>query len=238
VSTNNVDARELHKFSDIAGRWWDPEGEFKPLHDLNPLRLDYVASLTPLLGQRVVDVGCGGGLLTEALACRGAEVLGIDMSPESLEVARLHLLESDLKVEYQETTAETLAQRAPGGFDLVSCMELLEHVPDPASVVSACATLVRPGGRVFFSTINRNPKSWLFAVVAAEYFLHLLPRGTHEYRRFIRPSELSRWARGAGLQVVNMTGLHYNPLTRAYWLGDGVDVNYLLCCQKSDPEVA
>jgi len=234
VTLSNVDQRELRKFADIASRWWDPEGEFRPLHEINPLRLEYMAGRAALSGQRVVDVGCGGGILAEALAARGAEVLGIDMAPESLEVARLHLLESGQQVEYQETTAEQLARTAPGSFDVVSCMELLEHVPDPRSVVAACATLARPGGHVFFSTINRNPKAWLLAVVAAEYLLHLLPKGTHQYRRFIRPSELARWARQAGLQLGHMSGLHYNPLSRRYWTGAGVDVNYLVCCHKPD----
>lgn len=232
MSPSNVDRRELRKFEEVASRWWDPDAEFKSLHDINPLRLDYIAAHATLAGKRVVDVGCGGGLLTEGLAARGAEVLGIDMVAASLEVARLHLLETGLQVEYRESTAEALAAAEPASRDLVTCLELLEHVPNPESIVRACADLARPGGRVFFSTINRNTKAWLLAVVGAEYVLKMLPRGTHEYRRFIRPSELASWCRGAGLAIVDMTGLHYDPLGRRYWLGRGVDVNYLVCCEK------
>ncbi len=233
MSQSNVDSRELRKFQDIASRWWDPEAEFKSLHDINPLRLDYIAGRAVLDGKHVVDVGCGGGLLAEALATRGAKVLGIDLVAASLEIARLHLLESGLQVEYRESTAEALAAAEPASRDVVTCLELLEHVPDPGSVVQACGALVRPGGRVFFSTINRNPKAWLLAIVGAEYVLGMLPRGTHEYRRFIRPSELATWCRQAGLDVIDMTGLHYDPLSRSYRLGPGVDVNYLVCCGKA-----
>ena len=234
TSDTNVDPLELAKFDAAAGRWWDPEGEFKPLHQINPLRADYVAERCDLAGRRVLDVGCGGGLLAEALAARGARVTGIDLAPASLEVARLHLLESGLEVDYRQTSAEALAEAEPGAFDVVTCMELLEHVPEPASVVAACARLVRPGGDVFFSTLNRTPKAWLFAVVGAEYLLGLLPRGTHDYRRFIRPAELERWARAAGLAFVHMTGLHYQPLLRRYYLAPGVDVNYLVHARRAD----
>jgi 2-polyprenyl-6-hydroxyphenyl methylase / 3-demethylubiquinone-9 3-methyltransferase len=224
----NVDPREVAKFDDLAHRWWDPEGEFKPLHDINPLRLDYVERRAPLADARVLDVGCGGGILAEAMARRGAKVTGIDMAEAPLEVARLHLLESGLEVDYRQVPVEQLADEMPGAFDVVTCMEMLEHVPDPASVVAACARLVRPGGHVFFSTINRNPRSFLFAIVGAEYLLRLLPRGTHEYARFIRPSELTRWVRAASLETRHMGGLGYNPLTREYRLDDDVQVNYLM----------
>jgi 2-polyprenyl-6-hydroxyphenyl methylase / 3-demethylubiquinone-9 3-methyltransferase len=224
----NVDPREVAKFDDLAHRWWDPEGEFKPLHDINPLRLDYVERRVPLADARVLDVGCGGGILAESMARRGATVTGIDMAEAPLEVARLHLLESGLEVDYRQVPVERLADEMPGAFDVVTCMEMLEHVPDPASVVSACARLVRPGGHVFFSTINRNPRSFLLAIVGAEYLLRLLPRGTHEYARFIRPSELTRWVRAAGLETCHVAGLGYNPLTREYRLDDDVQVNYLM----------
>jgi 2-polyprenyl-6-hydroxyphenyl methylase / 3-demethylubiquinone-9 3-methyltransferase len=224
----NVDPREVAKFDDLAHRWWDPEGEFKPLHDINPLRLDYVERRAPLADAQVLDVGCGGGILAEAMARRGAKVTGIDMAEAPLEVARLHLLESGLEVDYRQVPVEQLADEMPGAFDVVTCMEMLEHVPDPASVVAACARLVRPGGHVFFSTINRNPRSFLFAIVGAEYLLRLLPRGTHEYARFIRPSELTRWVRAASLETRHMGGLGYNPLTREYRLDDDVQVNYLM----------
>jgi 2-polyprenyl-6-hydroxyphenyl methylase / 3-demethylubiquinone-9 3-methyltransferase len=224
----NVDPREVAKFDDLAHRWWDPEGEFKPLHNINPLRLDYVERRVPLADARVLDVGCGGGILAESMARRGATVTGIDMAEAPLEVARLHLLESGLEVDYRQVPVERLADEMPGAFDVVTCMEMLEHVPDPASVVSACARLVRPGGHVFFSTINRNPRSFLLAIVGAEYLLRLLPRGTHEYARFIRPSELTRWVRAAGLETCHVAGLGYNPLTREYRLDDDVQVNYLM----------
>lgn len=229
----NVDPEEVAKFEDIAERWWDEHGEFKPLHAINPLRLSYMEQYTPLAGQRIVDVGCGGGILSEGLAARGAQVTGIDMAGNALAIAKLHLLETNLTVDYQQATAEEFAARHPGAFDVVTCMELLEHVPDPASTVAACARLVRPGGHVFFSTLNRTPRAWLFAVVGAEYVLRLLPRGTHDYARFIRPSELARVARAAGIGLTDATGLHYSPLSQRYWLGPGVDVNYLVHGQRT-----
>ena len=227
-STPNIDPGEVAKFDDLAHRWWDPHGEFRPLHEINPLRLDYVERRAPLGDARVLDVGCGGGILAESMARRGARVTGIDMAQAPLEVARMHLHESGLEVDYRQVPVEELAQEMPGSFDVVTCMEMLEHVPDPASVVNACARLVRPGGQVFFSTINRNPKSFLYAIVAAEYVLGLLPRGTHEYARFIRPAELTRWARAAGLETRHLSGLGYNPVTREYRLDDDVQVNYLM----------
>ena len=220
----NADPAELEKFSSLAHRWWDPAGEFKPLHDINPLRLDWIAQHATLDGARVLDVGCGGGILTEAMARRGAKVTGIDLSEKALRVAQLHLLESKLDIRYEACSVDDV----DGEFDLVTCMELLEHVPDPAAMVAACARRVRPGGQVFFSTINRNPKSYLFAVVGAEYVLGLLPKGTHDYQRFIKPSELSRWSRAAGLRVDELIGMTYNPITRVYRLGADCDVNYLL----------
>jgi 2-polyprenyl-6-hydroxyphenyl methylase / 3-demethylubiquinone-9 3-methyltransferase len=224
----NVDPVELEKFSSLAHRWWDPEGEFRPLHDINPLRLEWIAGHAELAGATVLDVGCGGGILAEAMARRGARVTGIDLSEKALRVAQLHLHESKLDIRYEKSSVEDYA----GEFDIVTCMELLEHVPQPASMVAACARLVRPGGRVFFSTINRNPKSYLFAVVGAEYVLGLLPKGTHDYARFIKPSELLRWSRAAGLRVEEMTGMTYNPITRRYRLGSDCDVNYLVCCSR------
>jgi 2-polyprenyl-6-hydroxyphenyl methylase/3-demethylubiquinone-9 3-methyltransferase len=224
----NVDPAELEKFSALAHRWWDPEGEFRPLHDINPLRLEWIAGHAALEGAKVLDVGCGGGILAEAMARRGARVTGIDLSDKALRVAELHLQESKLDVRYEKSTVEDYA----GEFDIVTCMELLEHVPDPASMVAACARLVRPGGHVFFSTINRNPKAYLFAVVGAEYVLGLLPKGTHDYMRFIKPSELARWTRGAALRTEELIGMTYNPLTRRYRLGADCDVNYLVCCSR------
>ena len=226
----NVDPAELAKFGDLAHRWWDPHGEFRPLHDINPLRLAWIDERAGLAGKRVLDVGCGGGILAEAMAARGASVTGIDMSEKSLRVAELHRLESGADVSYEAAMAEEFAAAHAGGFDVVTCMELLEHVPQPASVVAACARLVRPGGQVFFSTINRNPKSYLFAVIGAEYILRLLPRGTHDYLRFIKPSELARFARDAGLRPVEVLGMTYNPLSRQYRLGPDTGVNYLLRC--------
>ena len=224
----NVDQAELEKFSSLAHRWWDPAGEFRPLHEINPLRLEWIARHASLEGARVLDVGCGGGILAEAMARRGAQVIGIDLSAKALRVAELHLHESGLSVRYETAAVEDVS----GEFDVVTCMELLEHVPQPASMVSACARLVRPGGRVFFSTINRNPKAYLFAVVGAEYVLGLLPKGTHDYQRFIKPSELSRWTRAAGLRTEELIGMTYNPVTRRYRLGADCDVNYLVCCSR------
>jgi 2-polyprenyl-6-hydroxyphenyl methylase/3-demethylubiquinone-9 3-methyltransferase len=229
----NADPAELEKFGDLAHRWWDPQGEFRPLHELNPLRLGWIDGLAPLAGKRVLDVGCGGGILSEAMARLGAQVTGIDLSEKPLKVAELHLLESGLAVSYRKISAEDLAEAQPGTFDVVTCMELLEHVPEPPSTVAACAKLVKPGGRVFFSTINRNPKAYLFAVVGAEYLLGLLPKGTHDYQRFIRPSELTRWCREAGLGPVELKGMTYNPLTQQYRLGEDCDVNYSLCCERN-----
>ncbi len=225
----NADPAELAKFSDLAHRWWDPESEFRPLHQINPLRLDWIQSYVPLAGKRVVDVGCGGGILSDSMARRDAQVLGIDLAAKALKVAQLHALEAGTpNVEYREVSAEALAVEQPGSFDVVTCMEMLEHVPDPGSVVRACKTLVKPGGWVFFSTINRNPKSFLFAIVGAEYVLNMLPRGTHEYLKFIRPSELAGHCRAAGLHLQDTRGMEYNPLTRRYWLSGDTSVNYLL----------
>jgi 2-polyprenyl-6-hydroxyphenyl methylase / 3-demethylubiquinone-9 3-methyltransferase len=228
----NVDPAELEKFGRLAHRWWDPQGEFRPLHEINPLRLDWIDRHASLAGKKVLDVGCGGGILAEAMARRGAQVTGIDLSEKGLRVAELHLLQSKLDITYREISAEEYAATHPGAFDVVTCMELLEHVPEPAGMVAACARLVRPGGRVFFSTINRNPKSYLFAVIGAEYVLKLLPKGTHEYLRFIKPSELSRWSRAAGLAPDELLGMTYNPFTRRYSLGSDCDVNYLLRCSR------
>lgn len=231
---SNADQAELDKFSQLAHRWWDPGSEFKPLHDINPLRLGWIDRLAGVSGKRVVDVGCGGGILTEAMASLGAEVTGIDLSEKALKVARLHLLESGMQVEYRLQSAESLAEERPQGYDLVTCMEMLEHVPDPASTVAACGELVKPGGWVFFSTINRNPKSYLYAIVGAEYILDLLPRGTHDWARFIKPSELAAHARQAGLEPVQIMGMTYNPLTRVYRLERDTDVNYLMACRKPE----
>ena len=229
----NADPAELAKFSELAHRWWDPESEFRPLHQINPLRLDWIQSHAPLAGKRVLDVGCGGGILADSMARRGAEVLGIDLAAKALKVAQLHALEAQTpNVEYREVSVEELARQETSGFDVVTCMEMLEHVPDPASVVQACGKLVKPGGWVFFSTINRNPKSFLFAIVGAEYVLNLLPRGTHEYLKFIRPSELAGYGRSAGLQLLDTRGMEYNPITRRYWLSSDTSVNYLFATQK------
>jgi 2-polyprenyl-6-hydroxyphenyl methylase/3-demethylubiquinone-9 3-methyltransferase len=230
----NADPQELAKFSELAHRWWDPQGEFRPLHQINPLRLDWIDSQARLAGKSVLDVGCGGGILAESMARRGAEVLGIDLATKALRVAQLHAMEAGVeRLRYREVAAEALAAEAPASFDVVTCMEMLEHVPQPASVVQACATLVKPGGWVFFSTINRNPKSFLFAIVGAEHVLQLLPKGTHEYAKFIRPSELARWCRDAGLVLQQTRGMEYNPLTQRYWLSADTSVNYLVACRKA-----
>jgi 2-polyprenyl-6-hydroxyphenyl methylase/3-demethylubiquinone-9 3-methyltransferase len=229
---HNVDAGEISKFEALASRWWDPESEFKPLHDINPLRLDYIDRRTQLNGKRVLDVGCGGGILAESMALRGAHVTGIDMGEAPLAVARLHQHESGVEVDYQQSTAEAFAANHGEQFDVVTCLEMLEHVPNPASVIQACARLVKPDGHIFLSTINRNPKSFLFAIVGAEYVLNMLPKGTHEYKKFIKPSELTDWVRAADMVVREVTGMTYNPFTRRYSLGFDVDVNYLVHCQK------
>jgi 2-polyprenyl-6-hydroxyphenyl methylase/3-demethylubiquinone-9 3-methyltransferase len=231
--TINADPQELAKFSDLAHRWWDPESEFRPLHQINPLRLGWIDAHASLVGTRVLDIGCGGGILSDSMARRGAHVLGIDLASKPLKVAQLHALEAGTPdVEYREISAEALAAEVPGAFDAVTCMEMLEHVPDPASIVSACATLVKPGGWVFFSTINRNPKAFLFAIVGAEHVLRLLPKGTHEYARFIRPSELAQWCRNADLELVDTRGMEYTPVTKRYWLSADTSVNYLIACRK------
>ena len=235
MPNQNVDENEIAKFEELAHRWWDPQSEFKPLHDINPLRLGYINERSGgLEGKKVVDVGCGGGILSESMAACGADVIGMDMGQTPLSVARLHLLESGLKVDYLQSTAEALAEEMPGHFDVVTCMEMLEHVPDPASVIRSCAKLVKPGGHVFFSTINRNPKSYLFAIVGAEYVLNMLPKGTHDYAKFITPAELSGWIRQADLQLDDLTGMTYNPFTKVYRLGKDVDVNYIMACHNPE----
>jgi 2-polyprenyl-6-hydroxyphenyl methylase / 3-demethylubiquinone-9 3-methyltransferase len=229
----NADPQELAKFSELAHRWWDTESEFKPLHQINPLRLNWIESLCPVKDKKMVDVGCGGGILSDALARQGAQVLGIDLSTKALKVAQLHAMEAGTpNVRYQEIAVETLAAEQPAQFDAVTCLEMLEHVPDPSSVVQACATLVKPGGWVFFSTLNRNPKSFLLAIVGAEYVLQLLPKGTHEYARFIRPSELAEWCRASQLNLQATRGMQYNPITRRYWLSSDTSVNYLFACKR------
>ncbi|MCY1425938.1 Ubiquinone biosynthesis O-methyltransferase [compost metagenome] len=225
---SNVDHAEIAKFEALAHRWWDRESEFKPLHDINPLRVNWIDERVKLAGKKVLDVGCGGGILSEAMAQRGATVTGIDMGEAPLAVARLHQLESGVQVDYRQSTAEALAAEMPGQFDVVTCLEMLEHVPDPASVIQACQRLVKPGGQVFFSTINRNPKAYLLAIIGAEYLLKMLPRGTHDFKKFIRPSELGAWCRGAKLAVKDIVGLTYNPLSKTYKLGNDVDVNYMI----------
>ena len=230
----NADPAELAKFSDLAHRWWDPESEFRPLHQINPLRLDWIESQCPLAGKRVLDVGCGGGILSDSMARRGAEVLGIDLASKALRVAELHALEAQTpRVRYREVSVEALAEEETASFDAVTCMEMLEHVPDPASVVRACAALVKPGGWVFISTINRNPKAFLFAIVGAEYVLNLLPRGTHEYDKFLKPSELAGFCRASSLELQQSRGLEYNPLTRRYRLSADTSVNYLMSTRRS-----
>ncbi len=232
TSTNNVDPAELAKFQDLASRWWDVNSEFKPLHQINPLRLNWIEERIQLDGAAVLDVGCGGGILAESMADKGADVLGIDLAEAPLAVARLHALESGATLEYQEISAEDCAIANPSHFDAVTCLEMLEHVPDPASTVAACAAMVKPGGRVFFSTLNKNPKSFLFAIVGAEYVLNLLPRGTHDWKKFIKPSELGNHCRAAGLRVDEIIGLTYNPLTKQYKLKDDVDVNYMIATTR------
>lgn len=233
-TAQNVDREEIAKFEKLADRWWDPNSEFRPLHQINPLRLQWIDQRAHLKGKTVLDVGCGGGILTESMATLGAKVTGIDMGKAPLAVAKLHMRESGQRIDYLHSTAEDLAETRPGAFDVVTCLEMLEHVPDPAAVVRACYELVKPGGLVFFATINRTPKSFLLAIIGAEYVLNLLPRGTHEYRKFIRPSELEEWAREAGLMMRELTGMHYNPLSRRYWLAPGVDVNYLAYTVRPD----
>lgn len=228
----NADPAELSKFGELAHRWWDPNSEFKPLHDINPLRLEWIDQAVGLSGKEILDVGCGGGLLSEGMACLGAKVTGIDLSEKPLGVARLHLLESGRKVDYRLISAEQLAAEMPAAFDAVTCLEMLEHVPDPASTIAACARLVKPGGEVFFSTINRNAKAYLLAVVGAEYLLNMLPKGTHDYAKFIKPSEMARWCKEAGLEPEQFIGMTYNPLTRHYALGQDTDVNYLLRARR------
>ncbi len=232
-TTSNVDRAEIAKFEELAHRWWDRHSEFKPLHDINPLRANYIDERSPVAGKRVLDVGCGGGILAEAMAQRGAIVTGIDMGEAPLAVARLHQLESGVSVDYRQITAEAIAAEMPAQFDVVTCMEMLEHVPDPGSIVRACAALCKPGGDLYFSTLSRSPKSWLFAIVGAEYVLNLLPKGTHDYAKLIRPSELAGWLRAAGLQLIDMTGLVYNPLTKQYKLNPrDVSVNYMVHVRK------
>jgi 2-polyprenyl-6-hydroxyphenyl methylase/3-demethylubiquinone-9 3-methyltransferase len=228
----NADPLELQKFSDLAHRWWDPTSEFRPLHEINPLRLEWINSRAPLAGKTIADIGCGGGILAESMARKGAQVTGIDLSEKALKVADLHSLESGVQVRYELISAEQLAAREPERYDVVTCMEMLEHVPDPAAVVQACATLVKPGGHVFFSTINRNPKSYLFAVIGAEYLLRLLPKGTHDYAKFITPAELAQFIRNAGLTLNTLKGMTYNPLTKIYSLNQDTDVNYLVACTR------
>ncbi len=228
----NVDLNEIRKFEDLAWRWWDRDSEFKPLHDINPLRLNYIDDHAHLQGKNVIDIGCGGGILAESMARRGATVTGIDMGATPLEVAELHALESQVEVTYRQISAEAIVTEAPEQFDVVTCMEMLEHVPDPASVIAACANLVKPGGDVFFSTLNRNPKAFALAILGAEYVLNMLPKGTHEYAKFIKPSELERWARSVGLELRNIAGMTYNPLFQSYRLGNDVDVNYLMYFKK------
>ncbi|MFC3107185.1 bifunctional 2-polyprenyl-6-hydroxyphenol methylase/3-demethylubiquinol 3-O-methyltransferase UbiG [Undibacterium arcticum] len=230
----NADPLELQKFSDLAHRWWDPTSEFRPLHEINPLRLEWINARAALAGKTVLDIGCGGGILAESMAQKGAKVTGIDLSEKALKVADLHSLESGVPVRYELVAAEDLAEREPGSYDVVTCMEMLEHVPDPAAIVQACATLVKPGGHVFFSTLNRNTKAYLFAVIGAEYLLRMLPKGTHDYAKFITPAELSQFIRDAGMTVDALKGMSYNPLTQIYSLNQDTSVNYLVACTGPD----
>jgi 2-polyprenyl-6-hydroxyphenyl methylase/3-demethylubiquinone-9 3-methyltransferase len=232
TATDNVHQHEINKFGSMAERWWDTQGEFKTLHDINPLRIEFIQSYADIAGKRIVDVGCGGGILTEGLAKHGADVLGIDLSEELIDIADLHGLESGVNAHYQKISAEALAQQQPGSFDHVTCMEMLEHVPDPGSIISACATLVKPGGMVFFSTLNRKPKAYLLAIVAAEYVLQMLPKGTHDYKTFIKPSELSQSARAAGLELQGMVGIEYNPFNKRFSLGKDIDINYIAAFKR------
>ena len=232
TANENFDPDEIAKFEDLAYRWWDKDSEFKPLHDINPLRLNFINERANLSGKKVLDVGCGGGILSEAMAAKGAHVKGIDLGKAPLSVAQLHAKESDFEIDYEMISAEDIALREEQSYDVVTCLEMLEHVPDPESIVHSCAQLVKPSGHVFFSTINKNPKAYLFAVIGAEYILNLLPKGTHEYNKFIRPSELDRWCRNNALSPKEITGMSYNPITQHYWLGSDVSVNYLLHCQK------
>lgn len=233
--THNVDPSEIAKFEALASRWWDPDSEFKPLHAMNPVRAGYIDEHLNIAGKAVLDIGCGGGILTEALAHRGARVTGIDMTDAPLKVARLHALDSGLEgIDYRQMTAEALAEEAPGQFDVITCMEMLEHVPDPTSVIAAIERLLKPGGHAFFSTINRNPKAWVMAIVGAEYVLRLLPKGTHDYKKLIRPSELKRWAEQRNLKTLDLRGIHYNPLSNRFSLNTDVSVNYLMACRKTD----
>ena len=233
MKSENVDPEEITKFDEAAYRWWDMNSEFKVLHDMNPLRLNYIDERIGLSGKKILDVGCGGGILSESMAQRGAQVKGIDLGKAALSVARLHALESEVKVDYEIISTESLAEREAGEYDAVCCLEMLEHVPDPQAIIHACAKLVKPGGKVFFSTINRNPKSYLMAIVGAEYVLRLLPRGTHEYKKFIKPSELDRWSRDAGLSMSDLRGIEYNPLSQTFSLNNDVDVNYIVSTEKT-----
>jgi 2-polyprenyl-6-hydroxyphenyl methylase/3-demethylubiquinone-9 3-methyltransferase len=234
ASNHNVDELEIKKFEALAARWWDPDSEFKPLHDINPLRMNYISQHVNLAGKKVLDIGCGGGILTEALAYHGAKVTAIDLAEASLKVARLHLLESKLEIDYQNISAEELVDSNPGNFDVICCMEMLEHVPTPASIVAACQQLLKPNGLAFFSTINRNFKAYTFAIVGGEYLLNLIPKGTHDYHKLIKPSELASWSRAANLQLLDQTGLGYNPLNKKYSLGKSIDVNYIALYKKPD----
>lgn len=232
MNATNADPQEIQKFSDLAHRWWDPSSEFRPLHEINPLRLEWINARAPLTGKKVVDIGCGGGILAESMARKGANVTGVDLSDKALKVADLHSMESGVQVHYEKIAAEDLAAREPGTYDVVTCMEMLEHVPNPGSIIQACATLAKPGGKIFFSTLNRNPKAYLLAILGAEYILRMLPKGTHDYAKFITPAELAQSIRTVGLEIDGFKGLSYNPLTKIYSLNQDTDVNYLVACTK------